>query len=115
MAYEKKTWETGEVITADGLNHMEEGIEENGKIMIVRQVMPDPYTNRIDKDFNEVKAAIRSNQCVLFLGTDSDIPFTIKEDYSNNTLVSFSVSVNITDGSFYQIRKKTINSDGSVN
>ena len=26
MSYEKHTWETGEVITADKLNHMEEGI-----------------------------------------------------------------------------------------
>lgn len=26
MAYEKQTWECGETITADKLNHMEEGI-----------------------------------------------------------------------------------------
>ena len=114
MAYEKKTWETGEVITADGLNHMEEGIEENGKIIIVREVMPDPYTSRIDKDFNEVKAAIENNQCVLFLGANSDIPFKITKDYQNNTLVSYDVSVNTIDGSFYQIGKRTINSDGSI-
>lgn len=28
MAYEKQTWECGETITADKLNHMEDGIEE---------------------------------------------------------------------------------------
>lgn len=27
MSYEKQTWECGETITADKLNHMEEGIE----------------------------------------------------------------------------------------
>lgn len=30
MSYEKQTWETGEVITADKLNHMEDGIENAG-------------------------------------------------------------------------------------
>ncbi len=28
MAYSPTTWETGDVITADKLNHIEEGIEE---------------------------------------------------------------------------------------
>lgn len=28
MAYKKKTWECGETITADALNHMEDGIAE---------------------------------------------------------------------------------------
>ena len=30
MAYEKQTWTTGEVITADKLNHMEDGISGSG-------------------------------------------------------------------------------------
>lgn len=29
MSYEKYTWQTGEVITADKLNHMEEGIKNS--------------------------------------------------------------------------------------
>ena len=29
MAYEKQTWTTGEVITAEKLNHMEDGIKDN--------------------------------------------------------------------------------------
>ena len=28
MSYEKKTWETGEVITANGLNHIEQGLAD---------------------------------------------------------------------------------------
>lgn len=28
MAYKKHTWETGEVITAEKLNHIEEGVAE---------------------------------------------------------------------------------------
>lgn len=30
MAYEPKTWECGETITADDLNHMEQGIANSG-------------------------------------------------------------------------------------
>lgn len=30
MAYEKQTWSCGETITADKLNHMEDGIMESG-------------------------------------------------------------------------------------
>lgn len=28
MAYEKQTWECGDTVTAEKLNHIEEGIEE---------------------------------------------------------------------------------------
>ena len=38
MSYEKYTWETGEVITADKLNHMENGIK-------------DAYSNVFDAEF----------------------------------------------------------------
>lgn len=30
MAYEKQTWSCGETITADKLNHMEDGIADSG-------------------------------------------------------------------------------------
>lgn len=30
MAYEPKTWECGDVVTADALNHIEQGIAESG-------------------------------------------------------------------------------------
>lgn len=32
MSYEKQTWETGEIITAEKLNHMENGIENAGGV-----------------------------------------------------------------------------------
>lgn len=30
MAYEPKNWECGDVVTADALNHIEQGIAESG-------------------------------------------------------------------------------------
>ena len=34
MAYEKQTWTCGETITADKLNHMEDGIENCGGVLV---------------------------------------------------------------------------------
>lgn len=36
MSYEKQTWETGQVITAEKLNHMEDGI--GGGILVVSEI-----------------------------------------------------------------------------
>ena len=35
MSYEKQTWVTGETITAEKLNHMEDGIMESGGVVEV--------------------------------------------------------------------------------
>ena len=37
MAYEKHTWETGETITAEKLNNLEDGVSGNGGILLVRE------------------------------------------------------------------------------
>ncbi len=48
MAYEKQNWECGETITADKLNHMEDGIENAGgssEPLVVNMVDTDPALN----------------------------------------------------------------------
>ena len=35
MSYEKQTWANGDVITAEKLNHMEDGIENAGGALVV--------------------------------------------------------------------------------
>lgn len=35
MSYEKQTWVTGETITAEKLNHMEDGIAGSGKALYI--------------------------------------------------------------------------------
>ena len=42
MSYEKQTWETGQVITADKLNHMEDGINSQPFIVLVGVYIFDP-------------------------------------------------------------------------
>lgn len=63
MAYTKQTWECGDTITADKLNHMEDGIEEccgGGEPLIVHVLDKDaggtPY-NELDKTWREISDA----------------------------------------------------------
>ena len=39
MAYESKTWECGEVVTADALNHMEQGIADAGDVEVSKTLL----------------------------------------------------------------------------
>lgn len=39
MSYEKNTWQTGDVITANKLNHIEDGIANGGGVLITGTTM----------------------------------------------------------------------------
>ncbi len=51
MAYVKQTWETGQTITADKLNHMEDGIGGSGAYIF----RPTGSPRVLDKTFAEIK------------------------------------------------------------
>lgn len=65
MAYEPKTWVCGETITAEALNHIEDGLAEccGGSAVVVRATAgtcpddPDKGAKFLDKTWNEIKAA----------------------------------------------------------
>lgn len=52
MSYEKQAWQTGEVITANKLNHMEDGIA-NGGVLVVG-VTDDGTTATMDKTWQQI-------------------------------------------------------------
>lgn len=61
MAYTPTEWKSGDVITAEKLNNIEEGLMntgDNNGIMIIHKTMPDPYTTKLVENFDEVKSAI---------------------------------------------------------
>ena len=50
MSYTKQTWETGDIITAEKLNHMEDGISEGGGgVLVVHDV-----DGTLDKTWQEI-------------------------------------------------------------
>ena len=65
MAYERQTWECGETITAEKLNHMEEGISSasgGGTPLLATITIGEELELSIDKTYEEmVNALINGN------------------------------------------------------
>ena len=60
MAYEKQTWQCGETITADKLNHMEDGIANSGGGGAVYRMTverTDVATATLEASFNDLVAS----------------------------------------------------------
>ena len=55
MSYTKQTWQNGDIITAEKLNHMEDGISEGGGGALVVHI--DEETGALDKTWAEINAA----------------------------------------------------------
>ena len=77
MAYEKQTWNTGDIITAEKLNHMEDGINGNtdsasGLVLHITQVGNTEM--RLDKTYSEILSAMLSGTyVVLVAGNGAEI------------------------------------------
>lgn len=62
MAYEKQTWTNGDLITAEKLNHIEDGIAQGGGgvLTVIETVTEDAHGNEVrtlDKTYNEIASA----------------------------------------------------------
>ena len=100
MAYEKQTWQTGDVITQEKLNHMEDGIAgAGGGSVLVVNVNEDASTESriLDKTWAEIQEAMVSHGVVarmtLLGGADVYSPVMIGLD--SNGLYSVTI-LNIT-------------------
>ena len=92
MAYEKQNWECGQVITADKLNHMEDGIAnaggdcDCGVVHIITPENPECQDQAaLDKTYNEILSAIHSGQAVMFVGELEDEIMFLKPTYMGLT------------------------------
>lgn len=56
MSYDKQTWQRGDVITANKLNHMEDGIATGGGVLVVNRIV-DGQTTRLDHTWQEIHDA----------------------------------------------------------
>lgn len=99
MSYEKQTWVNGEVITADKLNHMENGIGDNS-VFIVEVETGNPPTNPT-ATFSEMEQALLAGKTLVLRYLNmpkqygnqfDDLQFTAYYDYgqgSSNTAITF--------------------------
>lgn len=95
MSYEKQTWATGDVITAEKLNHMEDGIA-GGTLVIGGFSYSDnnELTGTSDKTWQEIyNAMVAGVRCVVVIaGTDGCSQLTITASFHVGGRYSFSIN-----------------------
>ena len=89
MSYTPTEWKSGDVITAEKLNHIEEGIENAGSSAVALIISPLDVTQEghdldFDKTFAEVDTAFRAG-----------IPCLVAQEYTRDT-----------DGASHQVYKR---------
>ncbi len=70
MAYEPKEWACGEVVTADALNHIEQGIADAGGGSVAPLIVSVSYNEAedkfcMDKTFGEIRTAFESARPII--------------------------------------------------
>lgn len=85
MSYVKNNWKNGDVISADKLNHMEDGISSGGGAMIVGgtwgEIKEEDWGYKVeftaDKTWEEISQALQSGTLCIFSSRNPQYPNTI--------------------------------------
>lgn len=99
MAYTKQTWTTGDTVTADKLNHMEDGIGSGSDKFIVMCTPTDvDYSGVMDKTVAEISAAYEAGQEIVFRVVTSateytDIPLAFASVINPFAYMNFSANL----------------------
>lgn len=64
MSYTPTEWKTGDIITAEKLNNIEQGIVDAG-VLVVTFSTPDPSTTTASKTYEEIVSALESGKAVI--------------------------------------------------
>ena len=104
MSYEKQTWANGDVITATGLNHMEDGIADagggGGTPLEILSVENQSETGAVlNKTFNEIKEAF-PNCYVTFGGDEYQYNVVV---YVSHDLGQYKVGVGYDANNVYTV------------
>ena len=85
MSYEKQTWANGDVITAEKLNHIEDGVYANsqsGGVLVVHVTWNEAGTEAyLDKTYAEISVAFASDAIVqvIYIGQEGGASGVISE------------------------------------
>ena len=92
MAYEKQTWQCGDTISAEKLNHMEDGIAEGGWSTLFVNVIIDEENNRkLDKTWQEIRDAFPN---VVMNIEDYPVHMTRVEEVIEYSETSYTIETN---------------------
>ena len=91
MAYSKQTWVNGDIITADKLNHMEDGIENIGGNILEIGSRDEGSKMILDKTWNQIKNAIPN--CVFIKDVDGLFQKGIVAHVGYSSASSYTVTI----------------------
>ena len=110
MSYTKQTWATGDTITAEKLNHMEDGINASatdGVDIFVVKVTTDSEDESIkyfDKSASEIYDAIEAGKFIgLQFGNDTSIRIASIDSYGYYEGSGYEVYLSIVD--YYRLKE----------
>lgn len=102
MSYNKTTWDTGDVVTAEKLNNIEDGIENASGVLIIEPTIVregSNVTHNLHTSFNDMKSALLSGKNILAKITTPQPPEEYIEElgiseseYDPYTYVPFSIT-----------------------
>jgi len=69
--YTKQTWNAGDVITEEKLNHIEDGISNAGGVLIVNENYNEDIGSTLDKTYKEIRNAYDSGTIVMIRRVES--------------------------------------------
>lgn len=110
MSYTPTNWQTGDTVTAEKLNKMENGIElANDAFVITLTPTEQDFRGTIDKTYEEIVAAVNSGVKIFFKFASTLYP--ANEITINASLITvggtFSIFDNISTHSWYLIKIQT--------
>lgn len=91
MSYEKQTWVTGDIITADKMNHMEDGISDAGKVMVLGSTYElSTETTTLDKTWKEIVDSMLAGYFIIYptgVDTNVSVGFVIQAQTMPNSYI----------------------------
>lgn len=119
MSYEKHTWETGETITAEKLNNIEDGIASasggDSRVFYVN-IQGRPGSATFDKTFDEMLEAYNNGKLVAFVIQEAGY-FGVAVPAMNEDIVTSFTAYQITyiDSIAIQIMGIKIDNSNNIN
>lgn len=110
MSYTPTNWQTGDTVTAEKLNKMEQGIENANDVFVITLTPTNQdFSGTIDKTYEEIVAAVNSGVKIFFKFASALYP--ANEIIINASLITvggtFLVFDNISTQSWYLIKIQT--------
>lgn len=86
MSYEKTVWNTGDVVTAEKLNKLEDGVQNAGGSVITETYDSATYTSTLNKTYNEISAMVEDGKFPIIICTgETSTLINFVQNYSSYT------------------------------